>query len=146
MTTGAPKPHTDSARTDPARTDPARTDPARTALLRLALKADGVASAACGALVPLVPVDLGLPRPLVLGLGAFLLAYGACAFLAGLRPTRPRALAVVLFNTAWVLGSALVLLVDLFPLTTTGLVLLQAQALAVAAITAVQVVGLRRTS
>ncbi|ATE56953.1 hypothetical protein [Actinosynnema pretiosum] len=120
--------------------------PRRPALLRSALVLDGAGSAACGALLPLVPLDLGLPRPLLLALGAFLLGYGACAFLAGRTPTRARALAVIAFNTAWVAASALVVASGWFPLTTAGLVVLVAQALAVAAVTALQAVGLRRAT
>jgi hypothetical protein len=121
----------------------------RATFLRRSLQLDGIASAVCGVLL------LAAARPLsdVIGLstpgparvvGAALLVYAALLLWNAARPvvSRGEALAAVVLNVAWVLGSA-VLIVD-GPLTAVGTVAVAAVAAAVLGFTVLEVVGLRR--
>ncbi|WP_447003931.1 hypothetical protein ACRAKI_30485 [Saccharothrix isguenensis] len=116
-------------------------------LLRFALKLDGVGSAGLG-LVALLFSDLptGLPQGLVIGLGVFLLGYGAGVFILGLRPIRPLVAVVVVGNSVWVLDSFLTAFAGWFPVTGLGVLLIVAQALAVLGFITLQVLGLRRSA
>ncbi|PRY42810.1 hypothetical protein [Umezawaea tangerina] len=113
-------------------------------LLRFALRLDGVASAGLGLLTLPFGTALGLPSPVALGLGAFLVAYGAGVFLVGTRPVVNRTVVkvVVLGNVLWAVDSALTVELGWFPLTTAGVVLVVLQAVAVAGFAALQVFGL----
>ncbi|GAA1274018.1 hypothetical protein [Saccharothrix xinjiangensis] len=115
-------------------------------LLRFALKLDGVASGGLGLLALLFDFPLGLPRGLVIGLGAFLVAYGIGVFLLGVRPIRPLVAVVVIGNSLWVVDSFLTAFADWFPVTGPGVVVIVAQALAVLGFVALQVLGLRRSA
>ncbi|MBW4716563.1 hypothetical protein [Saccharothrix obliqua] len=113
-------------------------------LLRFALKLDGVASGGLGVLALLVDLPLGLPRGLVVGLGAFLVAYGVGVFLLGVKPVRPLVGVVVVGNLVWVSDSFLTAFAGWFPVTGLGVLLIVAQAVAVLGFVVLQVLGLRR--
>jgi hypothetical protein len=115
-------------------------------LLRFALKLDGVASGGLGLLALLFDLDTGLPRGLVIGLGAFLVAYGVGVFTLGLRPIRPLVAVVVIGNSVWVLDSFLTAFAGWFPVTGLGVFLIVAQAIAVMGFITLQVLGLRRSA
>ncbi|WP_051772019.1 hypothetical protein [Saccharothrix sp. NRRL B-16314] len=115
-------------------------------LLRFALKLDGVASGGLGLLALLIDVPLGLPRGLVIGLGAFLVLYGAGVFLLGTRPVRALVAVVVIGNSVWVLDSFLTAFAGWFPVTGLGVLLIVAQAVAVLGFITLQVLGLRRSA
>ncbi|ROP40568.1 hypothetical protein [Saccharothrix texasensis] len=115
-------------------------------LLRFALKLDGVSSGGLGLLALLLDLPTGLPRGLVIGLGAFLVAYGVGVFLLGLRPIRPLVAVVVIGNSVWVLDSFLTAFAGWFPVTGLGVFLIVAQAVAVLGFITLQVLGLRRSA
>jgi hypothetical protein len=108
-------------------------------LLRFAIKLDAIASRGLGvlglALGAAVGAELGLPVPFVLGLGAFLVAFGVGVYLIGSRPVINRTLVgvLVLGNLLWVVDSVLIAEGFFFSaITTLGTVVVLAQALAVA--------------
>lgn len=115
-------------------------------LLRFALKLDGVGSGGLGVLALLFDLPLGLPRELVIGLGAFLVAYGVGVFLLGVRPFRPLVAVVVIGNSVWVLDSFLTAFAGWFPVTGLGVFVIVAQAVAVIGFITLQVLGLRRSA
>ncbi|MBP2338661.1 hypothetical protein [Saccharothrix coeruleofusca] len=115
-------------------------------LLRFALKLDGVASGGLGVLALLIDAPLGLPRGLVIGLGAFLVVYGIGVFLLGTKPIRPLVGVVVLGNFLWVVDSFLTAFAGWFEVTPLGVAVVVAQAVAVAGFIALQVLGLRRSA
>jgi hypothetical protein len=112
-------------------------------LLRFALKLDGVASAAVGALAIPFGEELGLPT---VPFGVFLLAYGAGVFYLGTRPNATWVKIVILGNLLWVVDSVLTAEMGWFGVTTLGTWLVLAQAVAVAGFAALQVVGLNAAS
>ncbi|WP_433264326.1 hypothetical protein ACQPZF_34730 [Actinosynnema sp. CS-041913] len=114
--------------------------------LRFALKLDGVASGGLGVLALLINAPLGLPRGLVLGLGAFLVVYGVGVFALGVKPIRPLVGVVVIGNFVWVLDSFLTAFAGWFPVTGLGVFLIVAQAVAVFGFIVLQVIGLRRSA
>ena len=114
--------------------------------LRFALKLDGVASGGLGLMALLIDAPLGLPRGLVLGLGAFLVAYGVGVFALGMKPIRPLVGVVVVGNFVWVVDSFLTAFAGWFPVTGLGAFLIVAQALAVLLFITLQVIGLRRSA
>lgn len=125
-------------------------DPA--ALLRLALRLDAVASGALGVLglaaAPLLTDLLGPAMPVLRGIGAFLVVYAAGLALLAARAAipRPLGLAVVLGNSAWVLGSVVAVVAGWGVLTTLGVAAALAQAAAVAGFAVLQWAGLRRAA
>lgn len=120
-------------------------------LIRFALVADAVATVATGALLALGGSLLagltGLPGAATMPLGLFLIAFAAFVAWVGLRQQTPQgaAMLIVIVNAAWVVGSLIVLLAGTFPLTLLGVAFVIAQALAVAALAALQWMGLGRT-
>ncbi|MEU4441866.1 hypothetical protein AB0K14_16650 [Actinosynnema sp. NPDC050801] len=115
-------------------------------LLRFALKLDGVASGGLGLLALLFDLPTGLPRGLVIGLGAFLVAYGMGVFVLGTRPVRALVAVVIIGNSVWVLDSFLTAFAGWFPVTGLGVLLIVAQAVAVLGFITLQVLGLRRSA
>lgn len=119
------------------------------AQVRLALRLDAVATAAVGVLAAagagVLDGALGVPAPVLLGLGALLVAYAVGVGLVS--RTRPVTTvgtgAVIALNAAWVLGS-LVAAVVTEGLTALGTAAVVVQALAVAMLAEVQLVTLRR--
>jgi hypothetical protein len=121
-----------------------------TPVLPFALKADGLATLPTGllftALAGVLDGPLGMPTWFLLTVGLFCVAYGAAVLYLGFRPVinRRAAGAVVALNLIWILDSALLVVAGLFDLTTLGVLVVLGIAVAVAAITALQVTGLRQ--
>lgn len=119
-------------------------------LIRFALTADAIATAATGALLAVggaLLADLtGLPAAATLPLGLFLIAFAALVGWVGMQRETPRgaAMLIVIVNGAWVVASVIVVLAGTFPLTLIGVAFVLAQAIAVAALVALQWVGLGR--
>jgi hypothetical protein len=118
----------------------------RTSFLRRSLQLDGIASGLCGVLLLAAasPISalMGLADPSIARLlGAFLMIYAAALLYNAARATvsRREAVAAVVLNAGWVLGSALVILAG--PLTPVGNV---AAAAAVVLFAVLEVVGLTR--
>ncbi|MBI2203306.1 MAG: hypothetical protein HYU41_05585 [Candidatus Rokubacteria bacterium] len=124
-------------------------DTDRTTFLRRSLLLDGVASAACGALLLVAarPIStlIGLDAPgIAIAVGVGLLVYAAALFWNARRSriSRGEVLTAVVLNAVWVAAS-LVLIVD-GPLTMPGNVLVAAVALAVLLFAVLEAIGLRR--
>jgi hypothetical protein len=121
----------------------------RTSFLRRSLQLDGIASGLCGVLL----VAAASPISAVIGLaeagiarvvGALLVVYAAALLWNGARATvsRAEAVAAVVLNAGWVIGSAVVILAG--PLTLVGNLAVAAVAAAVLLFTMLEVVGLAR--
>ncbi len=121
----------------------------RTSFLRRSLQLDGIASGLCGVLL----VAAAFPISAVIGLaapgiaqvvGALLVVYAAALLWNGARATvsRAEAVAAVVLNAGWVIGSAVVILAG--PLTLIGNLAVAALAAAVLLFAALEVVGLTR--
>jgi len=121
----------------------------RTSFLRRSLQLDGIASGLCGVLLLAAasPISalMGLADPSIARLlGAFLMIYAAALLYNAARATisRREAVAAVVLNAGWVLGSALVILAG--PLTPVGNLAVAAVAAAVVLFAVMEIVGLRR--
>jgi hypothetical protein len=121
----------------------------RTSFLRRSLQLDGIASGLCGVLLLAAasPISalMGLADPSIARLlGAFLMIYAAALLYNAARATisRREAVAAVVLNAGWVLGSALVILAG--PLTPVGNLAVAAVAAAVVLFAVLEVVGLTR--
>ena len=119
-------------------------------LLRLALMADAAASGAVGVLLAAAADPLatwfGLPVPLLREVGLLLIPYaGLLAYLAT-RATTPRlpAQIIVAGNVLWVVGSAALLMSGVVAPTALGTAFVIAQALIVAVLAELQLLGLKR--
>jgi hypothetical protein len=121
----------------------------RASFLRRSLQLDGIASGLCGVLLvaaasPISAV-IGLAEPgIAQVVGALLVVYAAALLWNGARATvsRAEALAAVVLNAGWVIGSALVILAG--PLTLVGNFAVAAVAAAVLLFAVLEVVGLTR--
>ena len=121
----------------------------RTSFLRRSLQLDGIASGLCGVLLvaaasPISAV-IGLAEPgIARVVGALLVAYAAALLWNGARATvsRAEAVAAVVLNAGWVVGSAVVILAG--PLTLIGNLAVATVAAAVLLFGALEVVGLTR--
>ncbi|WP_419999864.1 hypothetical protein [Streptomyces boninensis] len=89
--------------------------------------------------------ELGMDRGLLLGLGAFLLVYGAVVGYVGLRPSPPpgAVAAFIDINLAWTVASIVAIVAWLDP-SDTGTIWIPLQAAVTAAFAAAQWVMLRR--
>ena len=119
------------------------------AVLRYALIADAVASGATGLLMaagagPLSGL-LSLPEPLLHWAGILLLPFAVLVGLAARSeaPSRPAVLAIVVVNALWAIDSFALLASGWIEPNGFGIAFVAAQALAVAALAAAQVGGLR---
>jgi hypothetical protein len=119
-------------------------------LLRFALRLDAAGSGALGLLglaaaTPLAD-PLGTTVGALRGTGAFLVGYALVLVLLAARPAIPRAAAwaVVIGNTAWVLGSIGAAVAGRDTFTALGVAVVLAQAAAVAVFADLQWLGLRR--
>jgi hypothetical protein len=120
-----------------------------TSFLRRSLQLDGVASGLCGVLLlaaaaPLAPL-MGLDGPgIARAVGALFVIYAAALLRGAARATVSRggALAAVVLNVAWVLGSAAVIVDG--PLTPLGKAAVAAVAAAVLLFAVLEAVGLAR--
>lgn len=121
----------------------------RTRFLRRSLQLDGLASGLCGVLL----LAAAAPISALMGLadasiarvvGALLMVYAAALVWNGARATvsRAEAVAAVVLNAGWVIGSAVVVLVG--PLTLIGNLAVAAVAAAVLLFAVLEVVGLTR--
>ena len=121
----------------------------RASFLRRSLQLDGIASGLCGVLLvatasPISAV-IGLAEPgIAQAVGALLVVYAAALLWNGARATvsRAEALAAVVLNAGWVIGSAVVILAG--PLTLIGNLAVAAVAAAVLVFAVLEVVGLTR--
>lgn len=113
--------------------------------------ADAASCAATGALQVAFTDALarltGLPAPLLMGTGVFLLAYAALAAFMASRSTPPRALIglVVVGNFGWAVACVALLVSGMFPVTAVGVAWVLAQAVCVIVLVELQWTGLRRT-
>jgi hypothetical protein len=120
-------------------------------LLRLALQADAVASGAMALLLTfgasmLAPL-FGLPEPLLLESGLFLIGYAALVGWLGSRATLPQALVLLIIvgNALWTLGSIALLFSGAATPTLLGKAFVALQAVAVGVFAELQYLGLRRS-
>ncbi|MEE2852319.1 MAG: hypothetical protein VX424_06655 [Actinomycetota bacterium] len=100
----------------------------RDGLLRLAMRADAAISAVVGlAGIPVAGwlADLsGTTKAFEYGMAAFLIAYGVVVFgLATLPSVRRAGMGVIIANVAYTVAAIVLVLADVFPLTSTGVVL-----------------------
>lgn len=113
--------------------------------------ADAVSCAATGALQVAFTGVLarltGLPAPLLMGTGVFLLAYAAAAAFMASRSTPPRTLIglVVVGNFGWAVACVALLVSGMFPVTAVGVAWVLAQAVCVIVLAELQWTGLRRS-
>jgi hypothetical protein len=133
-----------------AMTTPTTATTARRDLLRPVLRLDGAASGALGVAAAagagVLDTLLGLPADLLRSVGIFLVVYAVGLVVLAARPRipRPAVWVVVLGNSAWVLAS-LGLAVGLWStMTVLGIVVVLAQAAAVAVFAELQYAALRR--
>jgi hypothetical protein len=122
----------------------------RTGLLRLVLKVDAAACAAMGLALTAgagaLDDRLGIPSSWLVALGITLVACAARLAWLAAASTIPPALAgvVVAGNTLWALASVAAVAIGWWPLTSAGIAVVVAQAVAVAALAELEYVGLRR--
>lgn len=121
----------------------------RTSFLRRSLQLDGIASGLCGVLLVAAasPISalMGLADPSIARVvGALLMVYAAALLWNGERATvsRAEAVAAVVLNAGWVIGSAVVILAG--PLTLIGNLAVAGVAAAVLLFGVLEVVGLTR--
>jgi hypothetical protein len=121
----------------------------RTSFLRRSLQLDGIASGLCGVLLVVaassISAVIGLAEPgIARVVGALLVVYAAALLWNGERATvsRAEAVAAVVLNAGWVIGSAVVILAG--PLTLIGNLAVAAVAAAVLLFAVLEVVGLTR--
>ncbi|WP_432730443.1 hypothetical protein [Variovorax sp. W6] len=113
--------------------------------------ADAASCAATGALQVAFTGALarltGLPAPLLMGTGVFLLAYAAMAAFMASRATPPRTLIglVVVGNFGWAVACISLLVSGIFPVTAVGVAWVLAQAVCVIVLAELQWTGLRRS-
>lgn len=118
--------------------------------LPVALRLDAVVTATNGAayVVAAGPLSdlLGLSAPLLRGAGAGLLAFAAVVWLVGSaqRMSRPASATIIALNATYAVGCIAAALTDVGSPTTVGAVWMIAQALVVAGLAELQVIGLRR--
>lgn len=120
-----------------------------TRFLRRSLQLDGIASGLCGVLLVVAasPISalMGLADPSIARVvGALLMVYAAALLWNGERATvsRAEAVAAVVLNAGWVIGSAVVILAG--PLTLIGNLAVAGVAAAVLLFGVLEVVGLTR--
>jgi hypothetical protein len=122
----------------------------RARLLRRALKLDAVASGTLGVLAliaaPVLEGPLGVPRAVLWPVALLVVAYAAFVWMVASAPSvsRTGAWAAVGLNALWVAGSVAVVVAGWLPLTVLGTVVVLAQAIAVAILAELQLLGLGR--
>lgn len=127
-----------------------RTAPQPVEVLRILLRLDALSTAAIGLTAAIgaraLDEPLGIPAGVLLGLGLALLGWAALAAYGSLGAVRVGVGRVIgLGNAAWVAGSLLAAVL-VHELTTLGTSVVVAQAVAVAALAALQLVTVRRCS
>lgn len=129
-----------------------QTLPSSSGLLRRALQADGVfGGIVSGALLTLganpIASFMGLPNALpILLIGVGLIAWGVALLTLSSRPVMERRFvtAVIATNAIWIIGSFIILVADLFALTTGGRWAVMIVADVVVLFAIAQFIGLRR--
>jgi hypothetical protein len=120
--------------------------------LRNALALDAAACAATGLLLALgagaLAAPLGFPAGFLRGAGLVLLPCAALLALLASRSTLPRlaVYAVIGINILWIADSVLILVAGWFAPTGLGIAFVLAQAAAVAVVTELEVIGLKRSA
>jgi hypothetical protein len=118
-------------------------------LLRFAMRADAVFTGLAGvAGLPLagwLAERSGTSTAFEYGMGAFFIAYGLVVFgLASLPSVRRPGIAVVIANLLYTVAAVVFVLADVFPLTTTGVVLTLGSGVYTAVFAELQYRGVRR--
>jgi hypothetical protein len=118
-------------------------------LLRFAMRADAVITGLAGIanvlLAGWVAEVSGTTLATEYAMGAFFIAYGVIVYaLAALPSVRTPGIAVVIANLLYTVGSVVVVLADVWPLTTTGVVLTLATGVYTAVFAELQYQGWRR--
>jgi hypothetical protein len=118
-------------------------------LLRFALRTDAILSGIAGiAAIPLagwLAETSGTPIAFEYGMGAFFIVFGVGVFWLAAQPSVRRAgLAVAIGNLLFTIACVVLVLADVFPLTTTGVVLTLGTGVYTAAIAELQYQGWRR--
>ena len=130
-------------------TTTADTATGRDSFLRLAMRADAVLTGLVGVVNTLlaswVAEIAGTTTGVELGMGAFFIAYGVVVFGLSMLPSvRGAGLAVIFANLAYTVGSVLVVVAGVWPLTTTGIVLTLATGVYTLVFADLQYIGWRR--
>jgi hypothetical protein len=119
-------------------------------LVRLALRLDAVASGALGLLAlaagPTLDALLGTPPAVLWPVGLFLVAYAAVLWVAASRSrvNLPFVGVVIAGNALWAVASVMIVAGGWWALTSLGVAVVLAQAVAVALFAELQFVGVRR--
>ncbi|MDF3072662.1 MAG: hypothetical protein K0S54_329 [Alphaproteobacteria bacterium] len=119
-------------------------------LLRQALLLDAMASGLMGIVMAAAPGFvaqlLNLPMGFVLYIGIFLIGFAAALLVLRRYPLPALVWLVIVGNAGWVLASIAILFTGLIAPNTLGIVVIAAQALAVAVFAELEFMGQRRTS
>ena len=118
-------------------------------LLRFAMRADALITGVLGivnvALAGWVAEISGTTLATEYAMGAFFIAYGIVVFgLAAMQSVRKPGIAVIIANLLYTIGAVAVVLADVWPLTTTGVVLTLASGVYTLVFAELQYQGLRR--
>jgi TRAP-type C4-dicarboxylate transport system permease large subunit len=118
-------------------------------LLRFAMRADALITCVLGivnvALAGWVAEISGTTLATEYAMGAFFIAYGIVVFgLAAMQSVRKPGIAVIIANLLYTIGAVAVVLADVWPLTTTGVVLTLASGVYTLVFAELQYQGLRR--
>jgi hypothetical protein len=118
-------------------------------LLRFAMRADALITGVLGivnvALAGWVAEISGTTLATEYAMGAFFIAYGIVVFgMAAMQSLRKPGIAVIIANLLYTIGAVAVVLADVWPLTTTGVVLTLASGVYTLVFAELQYQGLRR--
>jgi len=119
-------------------------------LLRQALLLDAAASGSMGLVMAAAPGLvgglLGLPTSFVLAIGVFFVVFALSLLALRSYPVPILVWLVILGNAAWAVASIAILFTDLIEPNTIGIVVIVAQAVAVAIFAELELIGQRRQS
>ena len=119
-------------------------------LLRQALLLDAAASGSMGLVMAAAPGFvgglLGLPTGFVLAIGVFFVVFALSLLALRSHPLRALVWLVIVGNFAWAVASVAILFTDLIAPNAFGIVVIVAQAIAVAVFAELEMIGLRRQS
>lgn len=125
------------------------TTTAKDSLLRFALRLDAIASGVIGvaglALAPRIAEWSGTTAAFEYSLSAFFVVYGVAVFaLSRMRTVRTWGVLIAIGNVVFTTAAVALVLADVMPLTTTGVVLTLASGVFTLAMADLQYLGLRR--
>jgi hypothetical protein len=125
------------------------TTTAKDSLLRFALRLDAIASGVIGvaglALAPRIAEWSGTTAAFEYSLSAFFVVYGVAVFaLSRMRTVRTWGVLIAVGNVVFTVAAVALVLADVMPLTTTGVVLTLASGVFTLAMADLQYLGLRR--